>query len=388
MTTRLKKPNIAFFGCTNAGKSSLINAICNQNVSIVSPLRGTTTDSVSKALELLPFGPVNLIDTAGMDDYDEISDLKKDCTKRVLDKTDVAILVINSNFGFQKEDLELKKSFEERKLPFLIVFNKSDEIENNKKEDKNFYVSAKTKENIELLKEKLLQILNTKKEDKPIIKDKIKKGDVVFLVIPIDESAPKDRIILPQQNVLREILDIEGIAICLQVSEIKNTLKKIKPKLVIVDSQVFEEVNKIIPKEIPLTSFSILFANNKGNLKTLVENVKKFENLKNGDKILISEGCTHHRQCKDIGSVKLPNWIKNFTKKELIFEFSSGNTFPSELEKYSLIIHCGGCMLNNQEMKNRFLKAKEKNIPITNYGITIAYLKGILARTLEIFEEK
>ena len=375
------RTHITFFGCTNAGKSSLVNAITNQDLSVVSEIKGTTTDPVSKTMELLPLGAVVIIDTPGFDDTSELGEKRIEKTNKVLSKTDIAILVVDANIGLSNKDNELIELFKKRNTPYLIVYNKSD----IKKLENKLCVSAKTGENIELLKEKIAQLKPEIKE-KYIIKDKSKQKDTVILVIPIDESAPKGRIILPQQNVLRELLDNHNSIICCQTDELKDNLKH-NPSLVITDSQAFNKVSEIVPDNILLTSFSILFANYKGELSVLIEGAKKLKELKEGDKVLISEGCTHHRQCNDIGTVKIPNWIEKYTNKKFNFEFTQGGEFPKDLSKYSLIIHCGGCMLNEKEMKYRIKTAQDQGIKIINYGILIAYMNGILKRALEIFPE-
>ena len=423
--TKSERPHIAFFGCTNSGKSSLVNAITNQNLSVVSEVKGTTTDAVQKSMEILPLGPVVIIDTAGVNDESKLGNLRIEATKRILDKTDIAVLVVDSTVGLQKEDEDLISKFEERKIPYIVVFNKSDlstppiiqwagelgkEHEqylpfqgagNPDKELEQYLppqgagasslqsisVSAKTGEGINELREKLGHIINENKKDKYIIRDRLNEGDVVVLVIPIDESAPKGRIILPQQNVLRECLDAKTIAICTQPAELERVLQNITPKYVITDSQVFNKIKDIVPSNIILTSFSILMANYKGNLNNLLKGAETISELKEGDNVLISEGCTHHRQCNDIGTVKLPKWISDYTRKNINFEFTQGGEFPSDLSKYKLIIHCGGCMLNEAEMRSRQLKAKEQSIPMVNYGMAIAYMNGILKRSLEIFNE-
>ena len=378
-----ERPHIAFFGCTNSGKSSLVNAITNQQLSVVSDIKGTTTDPVSKSMELLPIGPVVIIDTAGIDDGGKLGDLRVERTKQVLDKTDIAVLVIDSTIGETEFDKEMVLEFEKRKISFIVVYNKADLVSHS-----GFAVSALTGVGINELKEKLATLINQNKKEKFIIKDRLQAGDIVIMVIPIDESAPKGRIILPQQNTLREILDAHATAICCGVNELEDILKKVTPKYVITDSQAFNEVKKIVPENIILTSFSILMANYKGELETLVNGAKTISELKDGDKILISEGCTHHRQCNDIGTVKLPNWIKKYTNKNLEFEFTQGGEFPQDLSKYALIVHCGGCMLNEAEMKSRLKRASEQNIPIVNYGMAIAYMNGILERSMEIFRGK
>ena len=388
--TKSERPHISFFGCTNSGKSSLVNAVTNQSLAVVSEVKGTTTDPVEKSMEILPLGPVVIIDTAGVNDEGKLGDLRIEKTKRVIDKTDIAVLVIDSTVGIQKDDNDLIKEFKERKIPYIVVFNKSDlkvnEILNSAQND-SFFVSAKTGDGVNELREKLGHIINENKQEKYIIRDRLNQGDIVILVIPIDESAPKGRIILPQQNVLRECLDAHATAICTQVEELAKLLKTITPKYVITDSQAFNKVKEIVPENIILTSFSILMANYKGGLKTLLNGAETISKLKDGDKVLISEGCTHHRQCNDIGTVKFPNWVQNYTGKNLDFEFTQGGEFPQELSKYKLIIHCGGCMLNESEMQSRIKKSIENNIPIVNYGMAIAYMNGILDRALEIFKK-
>lgn len=383
-TLKQDRPHIAIFGCINSGKSSVINALTNQDLAIVSDVKGTTTDPVSKSMELLPLGPVVIIDTAGINDTSDLGNLRIEKTKEVIAKTDIAILVIDSTIGFSEDDKNFIKIFEEKKLPYLVVYNKSDLI--NKFDKEKTYISAKTGNGINELKEKLAHIFQSNKKEKVIIKDKIKSGDKVILVTPIDESAPKGRLILPQQMVLRELLDAHAIITCVQLEELETAIETIKPNLVIVDSQVFNQAMKIVPNNILLTSFSILMANYKGDLETLVKGAEKISQLKSGDKILVSEGCTHHRQCKDIGTVKLPTWIKEFTKADLEFEFTQGGEFPKDLSKYALIVHCGGCMLNDAEMKTRIERAKETGI--VNYGIIISYMNGILERALEIFNSE
>ena len=381
--------HISFFGCTNAGKSSLINAITNQEVSLVSSIKGTTTDPVKKTMEILPVGAVVLFDTAGFDDDSELGQLRIEKTKEILAKTDIAILVIDSKIGLKDKDNELIKLFKEKNIPYLIVYNKSDLFKRSELSDNEISVSSKTKENIELLKEKIANFASSNKKEKFIITDKLQKKDTVILVIPIDESAPKGRIILPQQNTLRELLDNNNKVICVQEKELSEALDNLKtpPKLIITDSQVFNKIKDTVPKDIFLTSFSILFARYKGNLINLIKGVKTINNLKDDDYILISEGCTHKRQCNDIGSVKIPNWLQKFTNKKFNFEFTSGGSFPNDLSKYKLVVHCGGCMLNEKEMQNRLMIAKENNVAIVNYGILIAYMNGILKRSLEIFPE-
>lgn len=381
---RSERPHISFFGCTNSGKSSLVNAITNQQLSVVSDIKGTTTDPVIKSMELLPIGPVVIIDTAGFDDVSVLGTLRIQKTNEVLDKTDIAVLVIDSTIGKNAFDEKMIDEFIKRKIPYIIVYNKLDLIDIKK--ENLLYVSSKTKEGVNLLKENLGNIVNGIKKEKFIIKDKLQTGDIVIMVIPIDESAPKGRIILPQQNTLREILDANATAVCCGVNELNSLLNSLTPKFVITDSQVFNQVKNIVPENIILTSFSILMANYKGNLKTLLDGADKISKLQDGDKILISEGCTHHRQCNDIGTVKLPDWIKKYSNKNLEFDFTQGGDFPQDLRKYALVVHCGGCMLNETEMKSRIKRAEEQNIPIVNYGMAIAHMNGILERSLEIFK--
>lgn len=383
-TLKSQRPHIAFFGCTNVGKSSLVNAITNQNISIVSDVKGTTTDAVSKSMEILPLGPVVIIDTAGLDDTSELGNLRIEKTKQILDKTDIAILIIDATSGENNFDKELIDTFKKKNIPYLIVHNKADLIKTQEVE--TIYTSTLTGYGINELKEKIGKILENKKEEKFIIRDRINTGDVIILVTPIDESAPKGRLILPQQLTLREILDAHASAICCQPEELKELLQKVTPKFIITDSQVFNKVKTIVPQDIILTSFSILMANFKGELKTLLNGVKKLSNLQDGDKILISEGCTHHRQCNDIGTVKMPKWISDFSGKNIDFQFTQGGEFPSDLSQFALIVHCGGCMLNEAEMKSRLAKATEQNIPIINYGMAIAHMNGILERSMEIFK--
>ena len=386
--TSSERLHIAFFGCRNAGKSSLVNAVTNQQLSVVSDIKGTTTDPVKKSMELLPIGPVVIIDTAGLDDEGKLGDLRVAKSKEILGKTDIAVLVVDSTAGINNFDKEIIRQFKERNLPYIVVYNKSDLTPTPALPlGEGVFVSAKTGEGINELRELLGKIAKENKVEKYIIRDKLKTGDIVILVIPIDESAPKGRIILPQQNVLRECLDAHAIPICCQVEELAGVLKKVTPKYVITDSQAFNKVKDIVPENIILTSFSILMANYKGGLNILLENVSTLNNIKDGDTVLISEACTHHRQCNDIGTVKFPKWISDFTGKNINFEFTQGGEFPQNLDKYKLIIHCGGCMINEAEMTTRQKKAKEQNIPMVNYGIAIAYMNGIFGRALEIFKK-
>ena len=384
--------HIGFFGQTNAGKSSLVNACLGQNLSIVSEIKGTTTDPVKKAVEILPLGPVVIIDTPGFNDDGDLGKQRIEKTKDVLKSTDIAVLVVDSSNGITTTDQALIDLFKEKDIPYIIAFNKSDinsDIDFVLK-DNEIFVSAKNGYNIEAFKEMLAKIVKFETNTKKIVADLLHENDTVILVIPIDESAPKGRIILPQQQVLRELLDANCNIFCCKESNLKETLFKLKekPALVITDSQVFKTVADIVPREVPLTSFSILFARYKGNLNTLINGAKALKNLKDNDKVLISEGCTHHRQCNDIGTVKLPNMIKKYTNADLNFSFTSGGEFPSDTKDYNLIVHCGGCMLNEKQMKNRIATAEYNGTPIVNYGVAIALMSGILERSIEIFKKQ
>lgn len=398
MTTNLNqtpsanRTHIGIFGKRNAGKSSLINAITGQNYAIVSDVLGTTTDPVLKSMELLPLGPVVIIDTPGLDDEGTLGALRIQKAYQILNKTDIAVLVIDASSGVTKEDSEILKRIHEKEIPCVIVVNKSDICPNCNLEDlplpdsdSAILVSSKTGEHIHELKELLAQQASQDTIQKSIVADLLNPLDFVVLVVPIDSAAPKGRLILPQQQTIRDILEAKASAIVVQETELAETLNSLgkKPKMVITDSQVFKKVSAVTPDDILLTSFSILFARYKGNLKILVNGASALDSLKNGDRILISEGCTHHRQCDDIGTVKLPNWIRSYTKKEVEFEFTSGTEFPLDLSSYKMIVHCGGCMLNDREMKYRLKCAEDAKIPITNYGTCIAYINGILERSLE-----
>jgi len=389
-TASAERIHIGIFGLRNAGKSSIINAITGQDTAVVSDIAGTTTDPVKKAMELLPLGPVVIIDTPGIDDEGSLGEIRIKKARQVLNYTDIAILVVDSLKGIQDLDKELINMFEKKNIPFVIVYNKADLLENiPASADNIIYASAKDKFNINELKERIAGVLKGNENKKVLLADLISKDDVIVLVIPIDESAPKGRIILPQQQTIREVLDVGATVVACRDTELKNTLEKLskKPKLVITDSQVFGKVSKEVPADTLLTSFSILFARYKGDLPYLVSGAKQLDYIKDGDKILISEGCTHHRQCGDIGTVKMPNWIKNYTNKTVKFDFSSGTEFPENLSEYSLIIHCGGCMLNSREMHYRMEHAKDLEVPMTNYGVAIAMMHGILKRSLEPFPE-
>ncbi|MBQ7021504.1 MAG: [Phascolarctobacterium sp.] len=385
--------HIGIFGKRNAGKSSLINAITSQDLSIVSDQKGTTTDPVFKAMELLPLGPVMVIDTPGIDDEGELGNMRVQRAYQILNKTHLAILVVDGISGLSDEDEKLLAFIQEKNVPVIVAFNKSelltDEERQNIKVDVPYMlVSAATGENIYQFKTALAKLLP---EDEPnvMLEDLLQPNDVVVLVTPIDSSAPKGRLILPQQLVIRNIIDNKGIAIVVQPDELENALAKLnqKPRLVVTDSQVFSRVAEIVPEDIELTSFSILMARYKGALVNSINGVKALDSIQDDDIVLISEGCTHHRQCDDIGTVKLPNWIRNHTKAEPKFVFTSGNEFPLDLHNYKMIIHCGGCMLNEREIMYRNKCAHLQNIPMTNYGIAIAYLNGILKRTISPFPE-
>ena len=388
-TPNAERLHIALFGRRNAGKSSLINAITGQNLAIISDVAGTTTDPVYKNMEILPLGPVTLIDTAGLDDLGELGKLRVEKTYGVLNKTDLALVCVDINTGIGKVEEDLIKEISRRKTPFILVRNKLDEGEKVSPSFENdICVSAKTGENIFELKE-LIGKFGKKEPQKRLVGDIIKKGDRVLLVIPIDSAAPKGRLILPQQQTIRDILDSGAYAMAVRDSELKDYLSKIgNPDLVITDSQVFNKVSKIVPENVPMTSFSILFSRYKGELWEMASAAEKIDSLNDGDKVLIAEGCTHHRQCEDIGTVKIPRWISEKTGKKIEFEFVSGGDFPKNLKKYSLIIHCGGCTLTETEVKSRIALAKAENVPITNYGTMIAHLNGILERSTNPFKEK
>ncbi len=387
-TVSAERTHISFFGMRNAGKSSVVNAVTGQELSVVSDIKGTTTDPVKKAMEILPLGPVVLIDTPGLDDEGKLGELRVKKAKQVLAKTDIAILVIDSIKGINKPDKELIALFQEKKLPYIIVYNKADLLTERKVLKENeLYISAVTKENIKELKEKISSFAGGVRNEKPIVADLLKQGDLVLLVLPVDEAAPKGRLILPQQQTMRDILDAHCSFIACQDTELKQTLAMLakKPKLVITDSQVFEKVAEDIPDDMFLTSFSILFARYKGNLEELVKGAIMLSQLKSGDKILISEGCTHHRQCNDIGTVKMPAWIQKFSGVNPEYDFTSGGEFPENLSEYKLIVHCGGCMLNEKEMRHRIEQAVVAGVPMVNYGVAIAQMNGILKRSLEVF---
>lgn len=383
-----ERVHIGFFGRRNAGKSSVVNAVTGQELAVVSDTKGTTTDPVKKAMELLPIGPVMIIDTPGFDDVGALGEQRVKKTKQILNRTDVAVLVIDAVEGMQQCDRELQNIFEEKQIPYLLVYNKMDLLEQIPEEkQREIYVSALKKERIEELKERIAAIGKVSDGKLQLVGDLIHPSDLVLLVIPIDKAAPKGRLILPQQQVIRDVLEADGAAICVKEYELRELLDKLgtTPALVITDSQVFAKVSADVPEEIPLTSFSILMARYKGLLDTAVEGVTAIDSLKDGDRILIAEGCTHHRQCDDIGSVKIPRWLRNYTGKELEIETCSGQSFPEDLSPYALVIHCGGCMLNEREVRYRMKCAKDQKVPITNYGIAIAFMQGILKRSIQMF---
>ncbi|MEL4105260.1 [FeFe] hydrogenase H-cluster maturation GTPase HydF [Oscillospiraceae bacterium WX1] len=380
--------HIGFFGRRNAGKSSVVNAVTGQDLAVVSDVKGTTTDPVYKAMELLPMGPVMIIDTPGIDDEGQLGQLRVKKTKQVLNKTDVAVLVIDAAVGKTEADRALIALFEEKKINYIVVYNKADLLTTDETPSPNeIYVSALKQTNIEALKEKIARLAPTDDQKLKIVGDLLSPSDFVVLVTPIDKAAPKGRLILPQQQTIRDILEADAVAIVVKEYELRETLENLgkKPSLVITDSQVFAKVSADTPRDIPLTSFSILFARYKGLLHEAVRGAAALENLRDGDTVLLSEGCTHHRQCDDIGRVKLPRWIKNYTGKELSFDFTSGAAFEDDLSKYKLVIHCGGCMLNEREIRYRQKCAVDQGVAITNYGIIIAYMQGILKRSLEVF---
>jgi len=408
-TVSAERVHISFFGRRNAGKSSLVNAVTGQNLAVVSDVKGTTTDPVKKSMELLPIGPVVIIDTPGFDDEGTLGELRVQKTREILAKTDVAVLVLDATEEPGVQEQEFLALLQEKKLPFVVVKNKVDLVEgvekgsdargyvgaktevNGKEQNayQELYVSATQNINIKELKELLGTLAKSKENNKKIVADLLEPGDVVILVTPIDESAPKGRLILPQQQTIRDIIDAGCMAFVCQDTELSQTLASLAkpPKMVITDSQAFGRVSKLVPEDIALTSFSILFARYKGDLVTQVKGAAMLSRLQDGDKILIAEGCTHHRQCGDIGTVKLPSWIQKFSNAKVQIDFTSGGEFPQDVSEYKLIVHCGGCMLNETEMKYRIALAKEADVPMTNYGVAIAHVNGILKRSLELFPE-
>ena len=396
-TPSSERVHIGFFGRRNAGKSSVLNAVTGQDLAVVSDVKGTTTDPVQKSMELLPLGPVVVIDTPGIDDEGELGALRVKKSYQVLNKSDAAVLVVDASLGLCEEDFAFIEHIQKKQIPYAVAFNKSDLAPSASlakdlqylKEHQIDFVSVSTADlsGIDTLKEKIATLAKTEDTKLRIVADLIHPSDFVVLVVPIDKAAPKGRLILPQQQTIRDILEADATAIVVKEYELRDTLAHLgkKPRLVITDSQVFAKVSADTPADIMLTSFSILFARYKGNLPALIKGVTALEQIEDGDKILVSEGCTHHRQCDDIGSVKLPRWIRQYTGKEPEFVFSSGTEFPADLSPYKMIVHCGGCMLNDREMKYRLACAKDQNIPMTNYGILIAYIQGILKRSVEPF---
>ena len=386
-TPSAERVQIGFFGCRNAGKSSLVNAVTNQEMAVVSPVKGTTTDPVTKAMELLPLGPVLIIDTPGIDDEGGLGEQRVKRTKQILNRIDCAVLVVDSVAGKTKADEELLNLFQEKQIPFLVAYNKSDLQMPILSGKNDVAVSALLKTGIEELKERIAALGKENQKERMLVRDLVKAEDLVVLVTPIDSSAPKGRLILPQQQTIRDLLEADAITVVTKENTLKTTLESLakKPAMVITDSQAFAQVSKDTPLDIPLTSFSILMARYKGFLEGAVQGVAAIETLQDGDKVLICEGCTHHRQCEDIGTVKIPRWLRQHTGKELELMHTSGKDFPEDLSPYRLVIHCGGCMLNEREVAYRQKCAADAGIPFTNYGIAIAYMTGILKRSIEIF---
>ena len=383
-----ERVHIGFFGRRHAGKSRVVNAFTNQQLSVVSDVKGTTTDPVTKAMELLPLGPVMIIDTPGFDDEGALGAERVRRTKQVLNRVDIAVLVVDGTVGKTAADSELIGIFEQKDIPYIVVYNKSDLAQSKKYAD-GISVSALEKTNIELLKETVARLVKTDAADRRLCSDFVERGDIGVLVVPIDKAAPKGRLILPQQQTIRDLLDKGAVPVVCRDEELSLTLKKLgtAPKLVITDSQAFGRVKDIVPQSVPLTSFSILMARYKGFLETAVKGAAAIEKLKDGSRILISEGCTHHRQCDDIGTVKLPRMLRNYTKKDIIIETVSGKDFPEDLSPYDLVIHCGGCMLNEREVTYRRKFSGDSGVPFTNYGTALAYMQGILKRTLGVFPD-
>ena len=388
--------HIGFFGRRNAGKSSVLNAVTGQDLAVVSDVKGTTTDPVYKAMELLPLGPVMMIDTPGIDDEGRLGSLRVRKSYQVLNKTDVAVLVMDACHGPAPEDYTLLKKIGEKQIPCVAVCNKADldgaaggRPEGIPESVPVLSVSAHTGQGITALKECLAQLGKTQETSRKIVGDLLSPSDMAVLVVPIDKAAPKGRLILPQQQTIRDILEADAVSVVVRENGLRDTLASLgkKPRMVITDSQVFAKVSADTPEDILLTSFSILFARYKGDLKEAVHGAAQLDKLKDGDTVLISEGCTHHRQCGDIGTVKLPAWIRSYTKKELNFVFTSGGEFPGDLSPYALVVHCGGCMLNEREMKSRIARAVAQNVPVTNYGICIAQVHGILKRSVGMFPD-
>ena len=385
-----ERVHIGFFGLRNAGKSSVVNRVTGQTTSIVSDVKGTTTDPVQKAMELLPIGPVVIIDTPGIDDEGTLGEERVRRALRVLEKTDIAVLVTDSTRGLQPAEQELIELFRKREIPFVIAHNKADLTSVPAAMPENeIYVSAAADSNIRELKELIARAVKPIEPEKRLVADLLAPNDTVVLVVPIDSAAPKGRLILPQQQTIRDILEAGAISLVTRETELTRTLESLRepPRLVITDSQAFGIVDKLVPKNVQLTSFSILFARYKGNLRQAILGAAQLNSLQDGDTVLISEGCTHHRQCGDIGTEKLPNWIRRFTGKDVQFSFTAGNEFPEDVSKYALVVHCGGCMLNEREMQYRLRHSAERNVPMTNYGIAIAHMHGILDRALAPFPD-
>ncbi|MGN0542314.1 MAG: [FeFe] hydrogenase H-cluster maturation GTPase HydF [Acutalibacteraceae bacterium] len=385
-----ERVHIGFFGLRNAGKSSVVNAVTGQSLSLVSDIKGTTTDPVKKAMELLPLGPVVIIDTPGIDDEGTLGEMRVKRAKQILNQTDIAVLVVDGEKGLQPADEELISLFDGKAIPYIIAYNKSDLLNSVPEADENkIYVSAENGTNIYELKEMIASKAKTCENEKKLVADLISPNDLVVLVVPIDSAAPKGRLILPQQQVIRDVLESGACAVVCRETELKDTLAALgrKPKLVITDSQAFGKVSADTPADIPLTSFSILFVRYKSDLTAAVRGAAQLDKLKDGDRVLISEGCTHHRQCEDIGTVKMPAWVRGYTGKNIEFDFTSGTEFPENLSRYSLVIHCGACMLNPREMQSRARHAKDCGVPMTNYGVAIAQMHSILRRSIELFPE-
>lgn len=389
-TPRSNRIHIALFGKRNAGKSSVINALTGQELSIVSEIKGTTTDPVYKSMELLPLGPVVMIDTPGLDDEGELGSKRVEKAKEVLNKADIALVVMDAAVGMTGFEEDIISLIKDKDIPFVKVYNKIDLTKPTSKEKDAVYVSAVTEEGIHQLKETIGALVPVDEEKDQIVGDLLETGDFVVLVVPIDSAAPKGRLILPQQQTIRDVLESGGTALVVRESELESTLQTLgqPPRMVITDSQAFEQVSAIVPKDVPLTSFSILFARYKGDIEEEVKGVKALEQLKDGARILIAEGCTHHRQCDDIGTVKIPKWLRAYTGKELHFATCSGMTFPKDLDSFDLVVHCGGCMLNRREMRSRIGSVAAVGVPIVNYGVLIAAMNGILNRALEPLQEK
>ena len=383
-----ERVHIGFFGRRNAGKSSVVNAVTNQQISVVSDVKGTTTDPVTKAMELLPLGPVMMIDTPGFDDEGALGEERVRRTKQVLNRVDIAVLVVDGTIGKTAADRELIDIFKSKQIPYVIAYNKSD-LSAQKDSADGISVSAKNLTNIQLLKETIARLVKTDSDNKRVCGDLVHSGDFVVLVVPIDKAAPKGRLILPQQQTIRDLLDAGAMPVVCRDTELAQTLDRLgaKPAMVITDSQAFGKVKDIVPQDIALTSFSILMARHKGFLTSAVLGAAAIDRLRDNSRVLIAEGCTHHRQCDDIGTVKLPNMLRRYTQKEIIIETSSGKGFPDDLSPFDLVIHCGGCMLNEREVQYRRKFAADSGVPFTNYGTALAYMQGILKRTLSIFPD-